>query len=365
MTRIVFDSKRKDSYDIIIEPGILTRLGEYLRNLGLNSEHTIVITDRNVGVLYADLLAQSLQKENFKSTVIAVEAGEQSKTLAKASGLWKQLAKLEVRRRDIIIALGGGVITDLAGFAAAGYMRGIPYLNIPTSLLAQVDAAIGSKVAVDHEAAKNLIGFFYHPLAVYIDPNVLRTLPEAEIRHGLAEVIKVAIIQSPYLFEFLEHHASALLNFDIKLLSQVIELAVNAKIQLVTPDLYERNLQRALNFGHTFGHALETALSYENISHGEAIAIGMAAATRIANARGLLDDRTTMKIIDLIARFKLPVFASGISTGRLWKALSIIRSIRNGYFHVVLPNAIGGYIFYENLSAKDVEQYMCKNKGIT
>ena len=333
-----------------------------MRNLVPGSDQAIIITDRKVRVLYAALVAQSLQKANFKSTIIAVEAGEQSKTLVEASFLWKQLTKLEVKRRGIILALGGGVITDLAGFVAAGYMRGIHYINIPTSLLAQVDAAIGSKVAVDHEAAKNLIGFFYHPLAVFIDPNVLRTLPEAEIRHGLAEVIKVAIIQSPYLFEFLEHHAADLLNFDIKRLSQVIEMAVKAKIPLVTADLYERNLQRALNFGHTFGHALETALCYKNISHGDAIAIGMATAARIANARGILDNQTTDRIIELITGFKLPVFAAGVPSAKLWKALSIIRSIRNGYFHVVLPNAIGGHVFYENLSPKDVEQYMCKNK---
>jgi len=363
MSRITFESNRNDSYDILIKPGLLAQIGEYLHNLNPGSNQTIILTDRNVRSLYANLLTQSLHKTKFKSAIIAVEPGEQSKTLVHASFLWKQLVELGVQRRTVIIALGGGVITDLAGFVAAGYMRGIPYINVPTSLLAQVDAAIGSKVAVDHESAKNLIGFFYHPLAVYIDPDVLRTLPSTEISHGFAEVIKVAIIQSPSLFEFLELHSPALLDFDIELVNQVIQMAVTAKVQMVVPDIYEQNLKRALNFGHTFGHALETALAYKNIPHGDAIAIGMATAARIANARGLLNKQTTGRIINLIARFNLPVFAPKIPVTKLWESLSIIRSIRNGNFHVVLPKEIGGYSFYEDLSMKNLELYFDEKKN--
>ena len=358
MQRFGVKVSRLDDYDVLIEPGILGQVGMQLRDTSPESEQAVVVTDRHVQALYGKLLEESLTGAGFKNGMLVVEPGEPTKSLAVAIDLWERLVQLGFRRRSMLLALGGGVITDLTGFVAATYMRGVSYVNVPTTLLAQLDAAIGGKVGVDHPRAKNLIGSFYHPRAVYVDPDTLRTLPVQEIRHGLAEAIKVAVIGSQPLFEFIERRTPALLGGDMAVLTEVVTMAVAAKVALLVPDPYEHDLRRALNFGHTIGHALETALAYKNISHGDGIAIGMATATRIARARGFCERGTADRILALLARVGLPVIASGDTPAQVWQGLGVIRAIRDGHFHEVLPTGIGHYVLSDDLSESDLERYM-------
>lgn len=361
MTHFCLEACRQERCEIIIQAEILGQVGVLLQDIVPRSKHAVVLTDRNVQVLYSSNLEKGLKDTGHKSDVIAISPGERSKSLAVAAEMWEHLVSLGFQRRSILIALGGGVITDLGGFVAATYMRGVPYVNVPTTLLAQVDAAIGGKVAVDHIHAKNLLGSFYHPCAVYSDPNVLKTLPVEETRHGLAEAIKAAIIGSQPLFEFIEQHALALLNGDTSLLTRLITMAVTTKIAFLTPDPYERDLRRGLNFGHMIGHALETALAYKGMPHGEAISIGMATATRIAQARGLCDEQSASRIQALLAGIGLPI-ATSVTSSQIWHSLSIIRAIRNGHFYEVLPTGIGQYVFSDDLSEIELGHYLSRRE---
>jgi len=358
MKPILFEPNRHERCEIVVQSGILREVGSRLRHNSPKAERAIVVTDRHVQALYANLLVESLTSAGLKSDVLVVEPGEQSKSLAVATSLWERMAALRFRRQSVLVALGGGVITDLSGFVAATYMRGVPYVNVPTTLLAQLDAAVGGKVGVNHERAKNLIGFFYHPRAVYADPEVLRTLPIQEVRHGLAEAIKVAIIASRPLFDFIEQHAFALLSGDMALLTEVMKMAVVAKVALVAPDPYEHDLRRALNFGHTIAHALETVLAYRGISHGDAVAIGIATATRIAMVRGLCNGQTAERILELLTRIGLPIVAADVTPAQVWQALAAIWAIRDGHFYEVLPTDIGHYVFSDDLSENDLAHYM-------
>jgi 3-dehydroquinate synthase len=361
-------TSRTDQYFIITEPGILCQVGATLRAVACDAEHALIVTDRNVKQLYATELEISLAEAGFKSIseagfaseTFAVEPGEQAKSLQSATALWNRLAELGFRRRSVLIALGGGVVTDLTGFVAAGFMRGVPYVNLPTTLMAQHDAAVGSKVAVNLQRGKNLVGAFHHPLAVYNDPSTLRTLPLHEIRQGLAEAIKVAVIASPGLFEFLETYLAALLDRHIQTMTELVARAVSVKCELLARDLYETDLRRGLNFGHTIGHTLEVVTNYR-ISHGDAVSIGIAATTRLAEARKLLDKKTASRIIRLLKEASLPTTIAGtldVARDRLWNAVSEIRAVRDGHSYEVLPTAIGQCTIIDDLSMAELLEYV-------
>ncbi len=358
-------TSRTDQYSIITEPGLLDDVGLKLRPLAGDVKHALIVTDENVRPLYADALERSLAKAGFASIgeagfaseMFVIESGELSKSLQSVTKLWSRLADFGFRRRSILIGLGGGVVTDLTGFGAAGFMRGVPYVSVPTTLIAQHDAAVGSKVAVNLGRSKNLVGGFHHPLAVYNDTSVLRTLPPKEFRQGLAEAIKVAVIASPELFNFLETHLAALLDRRIETMTELVRQTVKIKCELLMPDLYEKDLRRGLNFGHTIGHglemaALEMATDYCRISHGDAVSIGMAAATKLAEAKKLLDGKTGTRIVRLIEEAGLPttLVTKDVTRERLRDALSAIRAVRNGHFYEVLPIAIGRYTIIDDLS---------------
>src|SRR5215467_5541664 len=217
------------------------------------------------------------------------------------------LAQTDTRRRDILLAVGGGVVIDTAGWVASAYMRGLSYINVPTTLLAQVDAAIGGKVAVNHDMAKNLIGAFYAPLAVVSCTDWLSTLGSRQVRSGLAEVIKLAVISSPQLFAFIEQHRESLLDLDASCLRSLVRAASAIKCSLVERDPYEIDLRRTLNFGHSVGHAVETVTGYGPVLHGEAVAYGMVVAIRIARARGVLAPSVAARIVAILRSVGLPV----------------------------------------------------------
>jgi 3-dehydroquinate synthase len=287
-----------------------------------------------------------------------IPAGEKGKSLDQAVGLWNWLARGELGRRDVLVNLGGGVICDLGGWVASAYMRGVPYVNVPTTLLAMVDGAIGGKVAVNHPVAKNLLGAFAQPAGVVADVSYLRSVDRRQLAAGLAECIKKAVIASPAYFEFIEDAALALLRGDAARLETLVRSAAAIKSALIARDPYEDDLRRPLNFGHTLGHPLETVTGYGPLLHGEAVAFGMVAESRIALARGLLEPATFERLVALLAGCGLPVHARDLPVavrGRdLIAATGKVRLIRAGSLRWVLPSAIGESVIADDVTAAEV-----------
>ena len=291
-------------YDILSEPGILDRAGALLRPV-LPGSLAVIVTDSNVEPLYASRLARSLLRSGFHSAILEVPAGEQSKTPEVLFELWEQMMDLGLTRSDAVLALGGGVVGDLGGFAAATILRGVRYVQIPTTLLAQVDSSVGGKVAVDLEAGKNLAGAFYQPRMVLMDPEVLRTLPEREFRGGMAEVIKYGCIRDAALFSKLEALGSR--EAVMERAEGIILRCCDIKRELVEQDERDTGARMLLNFGHTLGHVYEKAGGYARYIHGEAVAAGMVAAARLGRLLGVTPPETEARIAALLRTFGLPV----------------------------------------------------------
>ena len=323
------------SYEIHLGEGLLTRVGELTWDKGLQGRVALV-TNPTVGDLYASTVVKSLREAGLEPIICQAPDGEAYKTLDTVRSLYDQFIAGGLDRYGAVLALGGGVIGDMAGFAAATYMRGVPLVQLPTTLLAMVDASIGGKVAVDHPQGKNLIGAFKQPELVVIDPLTLTTLDEAEMRSGWAEVIKAGVIGSPSLFEQLEERENAPS-------LPVIAEAIRVKVAVVEEDPYESGRRAVLNLGHTFGHALEV-LSGFTLRHGEAVSIGMAAATRTAVALGLCDEIVEERLAALLRRFGLPTRYGGYEPREIWEAMSTDKKKRGKKLRFVLPKAIGEVI---------------------
>ncbi len=272
----------RNSYPVQVGRGLLEDIGESARDAGLSAGRCAVITDANVGRLYATPVLKNLQDHGFRPQLVEIAPGEVSKSLATLDWVYHRLADTELDRDSAIFALGGGVVGDLAGFAAATYLRGLPLVQMPTSMVAQVDSALGGKTAVNLDRAKNLIGAFYQPRLVLVDVVMLASLPEREFREGLAEVIKYGAIMDAPLIEWLEEQMPAILARDLDPLSELVERSLRHKAVVVSRDEREGGLRKILNFGHTLGHALEASTSFGNYLHGEAVAIGMSAAARLS-----------------------------------------------------------------------------------
>ena len=328
------------SYVIHLGEGLLARVGELAWEQGLRGRVALV-TNPTVGDLYATTVSKSLQKAGLEPVICQVPDGEAYKTLDTVRSLYDQFIVGGLDRYGAVLALGGGVIGDMAGFAAATYMRGVPLVQLPTSLLAMVDASIGGKVAVDHPQGKNLVGAFKQPELVVIDPLALATLDEAEMSSGWAEVIKAGVIGSPSLFEHLEKRGAepslpVLRHSSV----QVITEAIRVKLAVVEEDPYERGRRAVLNLGHTFGHALEL-LSGFTLRHGEAVSIGMMAATKTAVALGLCDRTVEGRLAILLQRFGLPTCYEGYGAREIWEAMATDKKKRGKKLRFVLPKAIG------------------------
>ena len=264
------------SYEVRIGDELLLRVGLWLKEKGYAGK-AVIVTDSTVRGLYADSLARSLASVSFLVTMLEVPVGEEHKTLETAAGLYDQLTKAFTERTTPVLAMGGGVIGDLAGFVAATYMRGLTLVQVPTTLLAMVDSSIGGKTAVDHGQLKNTIGVFYQPVMVVADIDTLKTLPEEEMANGLAEVIKAAAVRNAGFFKFLEVHISKARQLQPEVLESMITEAARVKAEIIAKDERENGLRGILNFGHTVGHAIE-AVSGFKLKHGQAVAIGMMAA---------------------------------------------------------------------------------------
>jgi len=327
-------------YSIDIGKGILSDLGDRLRRLDLSKKASI-ITNPTVSKLYSRPVMEGLKKSGFEPAVTEIPDGEEYKTLLWVSHLYDELLSYRLDRRSPVLALGGGVIGDMAGFVAATYMRGIPYIQVPTTLLAQVDSSVGGKTGVNHILGKNLIGAFYQPSLVWIDIKTLETLPERELKAGIAEVIKYGMIADQGLFIYLEDNIEKLLSLDETALTHVIRRSCEIKAEVVSRDEKESGLRAILNFGHTIGHAIETLTNYNTYRHGEAVAIGMIYEAKIAHRMGLCDKEVFDRIKALIKRAGLSFALPEISHDKIIETMYIDKKAREGKIMMILPEKIG------------------------
>jgi 3-dehydroquinate synthase len=315
--KIVKVRLKKRSYDIIIGASILSLLGKRIKKLKLGCD-AYVITNARLKNKYGKALSDALKSSQFNVRFKLVPDTEKSKSIATASRVIDDLTRYDRKKRIFIVAFGGGVIGDLAGFIASIYKRGVPYLQIPTTLLAQVDSAIGGKTAVDLIQGKNLIGAFYQPRLVFSDVRLLESLSPRQIRAGLAEVVKYALIKDAYLFDYLEKNYRKILGFNLKALESIIFRCSSIKARIVEQDeKEEKGIRTVLNFGHTLGHAIEAAGGYKKYNHGEAIAIGMLLAADLSKNLGLLNASVALRLEKLIQSFGLPIKISGVSVDKI------------------------------------------------
>jgi len=342
------------SYNIEIERGLLNRAAGKIKTLLPGAEKAAVITDSNVGPLYAARLRQGLEKEGFAVTVLQFAAGEESKNLATLGRLYDGLADAGLTRSDVVIALGGGVTGDMGGLAAATFLRGIAFVQIPSSLLASVDSSVGGKVAVDLAAGKNLVGAFYQPAAVFIDPDLLQTLPVRYLHDGLAEVIKYGCILDKALFEKLEQ-----LQDDGDLLAhadEIIETCCGLKARIVEHDEFDNGERMLLNFGHTLGHAVEKTFHYNTFSHGEGVGIGMVLITRKSEKQGMTAEGTADRIAALLRKFQLPADVK-MKQADFLKAIAMDKKKRGSGLTLVLLKDIGDSCL-QKVAFRDLPEYL-------
>jgi 3-dehydroquinate synthase len=324
----------------------------------IDDRRVAIVTDETVDGLYTERIAQWLSNQGLKVQKMVLPPGDGSKSLPAARRILDWLAQSDIRRRDVLLAVGGGMIIDTAGWVASIYMRGISYINVPTTLLAQVDAAIGGKVAVNHDTAKNLIGGFYSPDAVVSCTDWMGTLDARQTRAGLAEAIKMSIISSPELFYFIERNLTSLQTLDRDSLRVLVHASSAIKCALVERDPYEVDLRRTLNFGHTVGHAVETATGYGPVLHGEAVAYGMAVAIRIARARGVMPAGTAERILGILRALGLPTVPEELPamppSEEVIAALEMVRQVRNGSLRFVLPTGIGSSLICDDVCDDEI-----------
>jgi 3-dehydroquinate synthase len=330
------------SYAIVVERGALGSIGGRLRDLRVGSRAT-VITVAGIARLYGKTVVESLEEAGFRTTSIEVPDGEAAKTLAVAERTWNALLDAGLDRTSVVVALGGGSVGDLAGFVAATYMRGMNFVQVPTTVLAQVDASIGGKTAINHPRAKNLVGAFHQPRLVLVDPLTATTLPEREFRSGLAEVVKHGIVLDAGYFDDVEASVTPLLARDPATLERVIGGSCRLKAGIVERDEHEAELRHVLNYGHTIGHALEAATGYERWAHGEAVSLGMVAEARLARRLGLAGQATVDRQERLLATIGLPVRAPGIDADAVLAAIARDKKARDGRVPFVLAPAIGTF----------------------
>jgi 3-dehydroquinate synthase len=357
--RIVKVNLGSRSYQIKIGTGLLSSLGGECAALGLG-RRCAVITDNNVARLYEKAALRSLRQAGFEPVRISFPAGEKAKSLRNVERCYAALATERLERKSAIIALGGGVVGDLAGFVAATYLRGLPFVQVPTTLLAQVDSSVGGKVGVNLRAGKNLVGAFHQPRLVLCDLDTLATLPEREYRAGLAEVIKYGIIADRAFFQRLESSMPALLRRTPPLLSAVIARCCQIKADVVDQDETESGLRAILNFGHTVGHALEAVSRYGKYLHGEAIAIGQAAAAQLSAKAAGLPPEEAERIIKVLASAGLPVSVNLNRRQRseVMKAMQLDKKVSGGEIKFVLARQLGKAEYGRTVPGTELEEVL-------
>jgi 3-dehydroquinate synthase len=336
-------------YDVVIGSGLVAQTGALIFQK-LKGPHCALITDDNVATLFAEEVSRSLTGAGFRPTLIKVRAGEQSKTIGEAEAICGRMIEAGLDRSSFVVALGGGMVGDLAGFAAAIYHRGIPCVQMPTTLLAQVDSSIGGKTAVNTAAGKNLIGAWHQPALVISDVDTLKTLPPRELRQGLAEVVKHAVIRDAEMFEMLQQ-------FDRNEVAPLVRRNVEIKGAIVSADERETTGERALlNFGHTIGHAIERAGEYRDFLHGEAVSLGMVAACEISVRKAGLSEGEREKIIRTLRSFELPTtLPSGYPREKILEAIRFDKKFAQGCVRFVVVPAIGSARLAGDVTMDDIE----------
>ena len=342
------------SYPIRIEKGLLDRVGQDLRQKEI-AKRFAVVSDDHVAGLYGERLMKTLAAADLSAELLTFPRGEESKNLRTLAALASELARRGFDRKDGLIALGGGVTGDLTGFLASVYMRGIPFVQVPTTLLAQVDSSVGGKTGVDIPEGKNLVGTFYQPRAVYIDTGVLGTLPEQELLGGLAEVIKYGVIADTDFFRFLEQHRQRILALDEEIISRMIARCCEIKASVVAQDEREGDLRRILNFGHTIGHAIEAASDYTLI-HGLAVAMGMAAIADLAVRTGHLPAADAERLKELLRAFAMPdTIPAHLDRQRIKGYLRTDKKTVGGRVFFVLPTKIGKAVITDQVAEEEID----------
>ena len=327
-------------YRLTVGPGALQQTGDELRRLGFRTT-AVVVTDETVSALFGDSITRSLSDAGLSPTMVTIPPGEDQKSLETASMLYGRLNDLGAERSTPLIAMGGGVVGDLTGFVAATYFRGLPLVHIPTTLLAQVDSSIGGKVAINHGMLKNNVGAFHQPLSVIADTSTLLHLPVRDLRNGLAEVVKSAMIRDAGFFEFLEASMDDVLERDSLVLEKVVALTARIKSAVVQEDERDSGLRNILNFGHTIGHGIETASRFA-LCHGEGVAIGMVAATRLAQTMEMIDEEEAARLKSLLLCAGLPVTVPAhIDPSVVMSAMARDKKRVDGQLRFILPTRVG------------------------
>ncbi|MBI2682078.1 MAG: 3-dehydroquinate synthase [Acidobacteriales bacterium] len=354
MTQTISVALPGRSYDVVIGPGVLASAGRRVRAV-LDPSLMVVVTSSPIRKRWGRILEQSLRRSGIEFVVVPVPDGEPAKTLANLSELLRKLVHAGADRRSCVIALGGGVVGDLAGFAAATFLRGVPIVQVPTTLLAQVDAAVGGKTGVNLPEGKNLVGAFHQPVLVLADTSVLATLPEREYRAGLFEVLKCGVIRDADLFRFVERSGPALLRRERKALARVVAASVRVKADVVAADEREGDLRRVLNFGHTVGHALEAATGYKLLRHGEAVGLGMIAAAEIGVNAGVTPESVAERIIAAVHSLG-PLPKIKVSPARVMRLMTADKKALRGVPSFVLATDIGEAVIKKDIDAAIVKR---------
>ena len=347
------------SYDIILGSEVLTKLGEYLSKV-LQPSRIVLVTHPLLFQLYGDKILPGFKDQGWALDVIEVPEGETSKTLKQAEIIYDRLLDLKCDRKSALIAFGGGVIGDLVGFVAATFQRGIPFVQVPTTLLSQVDSSVGGKTAVNHPKGKNIIGAFYQPRLVAADLDTLQSLPAEEFRAGLAEVIKYGVIYDATLFDYLEQNTEKIMRLEKECLMHIIKTSCSLKAKVVEKDERESQYRRILNFGHTLGHAIEALTGYSKFIHGEAVAIGMVYAAKLSHQLGKCPQEIPERIMALVKKCGLPVDLPDLDPQLMIESLYHDKKTINNKIKFILVKGIGKIEIINDISEGDIRKLLQK-----
>lgn len=345
---------KERGYDIAIGSGLLPDSPQFLADR-VSASHVVVVTDSNVDELYADAVGDYFTEAGLEVQMLVIDAGEESKNADVAIDLWETMLAEGADRGSVVVAVGGGVVGDLAGFVAATFARGLPFFQIPTTLLAQVDSSVGGKVGINLPEAKNIVGAFWQPLGVLIDVSVLGTLPANEFAAGMAEVVKYGVIMDQDFFAYLEQNVDKIEARDMDVLQYIVGRCCRLKADVVEADEREESGRRAiLNYGHTFAHAFEAATDYGKLLHGEAVAMGMVCASRLAERSGLVDAEVTARQIALLKTLHLPTSPIEHDPEEIYRLMWHDKKVADGKIRFVLPSRIGEVTLTADVKSGDV-----------